>query len=203
MLITDKRWEEAVKFHGHVCPGLALGVRAAEITLDRLKVARAEDEELVAIVETDACGVDGIQVLTGCTFGKGNLFFRDYGKQAFTLVKRKNGQGCRAVFTPAARFSEDKASLRKKVMEGMADEAEREQFKQMQLEQVKRLLAAPPEEICTVQDVTIEVPRPARIFDSVQCEKCGEYFMEPRARRQEGKTVCLQCFEEYLTGKGD
>jgi len=35
---------------------------------------RAEDEEIVAVVETDACGADAIQVRTGCTFGKGNFY---------------------------------------------------------------------------------------------------------------------------------
>ncbi len=39
-----------------------------------LQVERDGDEELFAIVETDACGADAIQVITGCTFGKGNFF---------------------------------------------------------------------------------------------------------------------------------
>jgi len=56
---------------------------------------RAEDEELVAITENNACGVDALQYISGCTFGKGNLIFKDYGKQAYTLYSRKTGQGVR------------------------------------------------------------------------------------------------------------
>src|SRR4030066_84072 len=92
----DQDFQRCVVFHAHICPGLAIGFRAAKAGLGWLEENRAEDEELVAIVETDACGADAIQVLTGCTFGKGNFLYRDYGKQAFTLFVRKSGRGVRA-----------------------------------------------------------------------------------------------------------
>ncbi|NLW07420.1 MAG: formylmethanofuran dehydrogenase [Clostridia bacterium] len=200
MIDKHKAWEQAVAFHGHACPGLAMGVKASEVALAKLGVARASDEELVAIVETDACAVDAIQVLTGCTFGKGNLIFKDYGKQAFTIARRSNGQGYRVVFKNMSSSSESDM-LRKKVFQGIATETEKQQFQRLQEQKIEQLLTAPLEEICTVQSVAIELPRRARIFASVQCEKCGEYCMEPRARRQEGKTVCLACFEEYVSVK--
>ncbi len=84
-----KTFEDAVEFHGHACPGLALGYRAALFALETLG-KRAADEELVAIVENNSCAVDAVQLLTGCTFGKGNLIFRDYGKQVYTFVKRSS-----------------------------------------------------------------------------------------------------------------
>lgn len=84
--------EEATRFHGHFCPGLLIGFRAAQIALRELGVERAEDEELVAICENDACGVDAVQVLTGCTVGKGNLILRDWGKQVFIFGRRGNGK---------------------------------------------------------------------------------------------------------------
>ena len=43
---------QAVEFHGHMCPGLAVGVRAAEIALREIG-PHAQDEEIVAVVETD------------------------------------------------------------------------------------------------------------------------------------------------------
>jgi len=95
------RFAEAAAFHGHVCPGLATGYRAAEIALSRLRSGHSEDEELVTIAETDACGVDAIQVLTGCTAGKGNLLFKDYGKHAFTFINRKTGAAVRVAANPS------------------------------------------------------------------------------------------------------
>ncbi len=89
-----KSFDEVVAFHGHACPGLALGYRVALYALRKL-AGRASDEELVAIVENNSCAVDAVQVMTGCTFGKGNLIFRDYGKQVYTFIDRTSGSGVR------------------------------------------------------------------------------------------------------------
>jgi len=91
-------FEEIVRFHGHQCPGLAIGYRMATAAMENLQSMRAEDEELVAIVENDACGVDALQCITGCTFGKGNLLFRDYGKQVYTVYSRSTRKGVRVRF---------------------------------------------------------------------------------------------------------
>ena len=91
-------YEEIIRFHGHECPGLAMGYRMATAAMEKLDSIRSEDEELVAIVENDACGVDALQCLTGCTFGKGNLLFRNYGKQVYTLYSRSTREGVRVVF---------------------------------------------------------------------------------------------------------
>src|SRR5512135_3418633 len=89
-----KKYDEVIDFHGHSCPGLALGYRVSLRALSEFK-GRAEDEELVAIVENSSCAVDAIQLMTGCTFGKGNLLFRDYGKQVYTFIKRPSGKSVR------------------------------------------------------------------------------------------------------------
>jgi formylmethanofuran dehydrogenase subunit E len=88
-------WEDAVKFHGHECRGLAWGYKVGLFALGKLNFDRSSDEELVAIVENDSCGVDGIQVVTGCTFGKGNLIFRDYGKHVYTFFNSNTRAGIR------------------------------------------------------------------------------------------------------------
>jgi formylmethanofuran dehydrogenase subunit E len=91
-----------VQFHGHFCPGLAIGVRAAELALHEIG-PHAADEEVVAIVETDMCGVGAIQFMTGCTFGKGNLIHLDYGKNAFTFIRPSDGKALRLVMQPQSR----------------------------------------------------------------------------------------------------
>ena len=76
MTVDSEALERVVEFHGHMCPGLARGVRA-EVALAEIG-PHSQDQEVVAIVETDMCGVDAVQFLTGCTFGKGNLRHRDH-----------------------------------------------------------------------------------------------------------------------------
>jgi len=74
-ILSHKDFQRCIDFHGHICPGLAIGFQAARILMERLGVEAAPDEELVARVETDACSADAIQVVARCTFGKGTLYF--------------------------------------------------------------------------------------------------------------------------------
>ena len=90
-------WEKAVAFHGHECPGLALGVRLCEFVRLRLGRTSAHDEELVCIAETDACPGDAIQALLGCTLGKGNFIYHCTGKTAYTFFDRATGEGFRVI----------------------------------------------------------------------------------------------------------
>ena len=97
--MKTKELSDVINFHGHFCPGLAIGIRAAELAL-RLIGPNADDEEVVALVETNMCGVDAIQFMTGCTFGKGNLIHLDYGKNAFTFIRLSDGKTVRLVTRP-------------------------------------------------------------------------------------------------------
>ena len=93
-----KSYDEVVQFHGHSCPGLAMGYRMASAALEVLGEKHSTDGELVAIVENNACGVDALQYLSGCSFGKGNLIFKDYGKHVYTLYDRRSRNRVRVLF---------------------------------------------------------------------------------------------------------
>lgn len=168
----DMNYDAIVSFHGHDCPGLAIGYRMATAALEQLQSFRAEDEELVAIVENDACGVDALQCVTGCTFGKGNLLFHDYGKQVYTLYSRKTRKGVRVVYhgneiTPAMRRSKS--------------------------ELIGYILSAPAQGILTASEVRIDEPEPARIRQSIPCSLCGEEVKETRIQERGGQKVCIPC----------
>ena len=169
-------YQEIVKFHGHECPGLAIGYRMASAGLKAVESARASDEELVSIVENDACGVDALQCITGCTFGKGNLLFRDYGKHAFTIYSRSTRKGVRVLF------------LSQNVPDGV--KPDRKKFADW-------ILSAPRELILSVMPVSVPEPEPARIRNSVPCSVCHEMVMESRLRNLDGKLVCIPCFEKH------
>lgn len=76
-ILDSEDFKRCEAFHGHVCPGLSIGFRVAKAAMERFGENRSEDEEIVAIVETNACCVDAVQVLTGCTFGKGNFISKE------------------------------------------------------------------------------------------------------------------------------
>lgn len=168
----QEQYQKSVDFHGHSCPGLAIGVRAAVEAQRILEIDFSEDEEIVCVTENDACGVDGIQVILGCSVGKGNLIFRIRGKQAFSIFNRKNGKNVRLI------------------LKGLPKMESRE-------EKQKYILEAPFEEIFSAQKPDYCLPEEARLFTSIDCEICGESTAEPYLRIQNGQKVCMDCFAEY------
>lgn len=201
-MCTEKSlWEKAVEFHGHSCPGLATGFRVAEIAMNRLRETRSADEELVAVVENDACGIDAVMLLTGCTLGKGNLIYRDLGKQVYTFGSRNGNRALRiAVKDFRGQADPAAAELRRKVFGGTATAEEKKSFAALQAKRIEDILHMPEDQFCTVREIDFRFPSKARIFASVVCSGCGERVMEPRARLQNGKPVCLDCFEDYSRG---
>ena len=71
MMDEKKLWEKCAEFHGHVCGGLTIGYKAALYAIELLELTFSEDERVVCVAENDACGVDAIQVVLGCSVGKG------------------------------------------------------------------------------------------------------------------------------------
>ena len=167
-----KTWQDCVNFHGHECGGLTIGYKASLYAIELLGLEFSADEQVVCISENDACGVDAIQVMLGCSIGKGNLLFHMRGKQAFTFFSRKSGKSVRLVLKPKP--------------EGMTKE---ESFSYYQ--------ACRPEEMFDVKEATLKLPEAARLFDSYVCECCGEVTGANWIRLVGGKKLCLDCYESY------
>jgi len=168
-------YDDLISFHGHNCPGLAIGYRMTKAAMDFLVSSPATDKKLVAIVESISCGVDALQYLSGCTFGKRNLIFKDYGKQVYTLYDRDTKKSARVVFN-ARNMPKDIAQ-------------DREQL-------IKWLLTAPDDDILSLREVHIDEPEQARIMETVVCESCGESVMATRVKKLNDITVCIPCFEK-------
>lgn len=165
-------FKKSADFHGHQCPGLAIGVRAAVEAQKLLGIRHSADEEIVCVTENDACGVDGIQVLLGCSAGKGNLIFRIRGKQAYSFFNRNTGAGIRLILKSLPKMDNREAKQ-------------------------NYILEAPLEEVFEIKKPGYPLPEEARLFQSVDCEICGESTAEPYIRIENGNKVCLDCFHEY------
>ena len=188
--------DRAISFHGHSCPGLSIGIRASELA--HRELGDLPSGQMVCITETDMCGVDAVQFLTGCTFGKGNLIHRDYGKMAFTFFDRKTNQGFRCLLKPSARGDLEKqmSSLQRKIATGDASESEQSRLSEIRREMENRLMALDLGDVFEVMAPKEQMPRSARILASLVCEECGEATMESRTRRFAGKTLCQPCFDQ-------
>lgn len=99
-------WELGVRLHGHRGPFLACGIRMGLLALRLLDSAGYSGIEAVAETSSTppvSCLVDGLQVSTGCTVGKGNLMVVEGGR-------------------PAARFSAGGRTVRIALREEVAEE---------------------------------------------------------------------------------
>ncbi|MEO7555274.1 MAG: FmdE family protein [Acidimicrobiales bacterium] len=201
-MLDQETIDQIVQFHGHLCPGLAMGIRAAEVALAETG-AHAVDEEVVAIVETDMCGVDAVQFLTGCTFGKGNLIHLDYGKNAYTFIRRADGKAVRVSGRPRSWDSADPdhEAVFARVHSGSATKADMARFWEIQKERSQAVLEQPLEDLYEVRHVDAEIPPAARVMASITCAGCGEPTMETRIHRLDGRELCVPCFEAGLRGE--
>lgn len=171
MGIDKSAWERCASFHGHVCGGLAIGYQAVRYATELLDLDFSDDEQVVCVAENDACGVDAIQVLLGCSIGKGNLLFHMRGKQAFSFYNRKSGKAVRLVLR-------DKPA-----------EITREQS-------MDYFLSREPNELFVIREARC-IPEPARIFRSYRCACCGEMVGENWVRMVDGEYRCMDCAVLY------
>jgi len=195
-------FQEVTKFHGHICPGTIIGYRAAQIAVQAFSSKKSVDEELIAIVENDSCSVDAIQVVTGCTFGKGNLIFKDYGKHVYTFINRETGDAIRISLNSSVNLElmdPTWSRLRRKVTSGSATSIEQQDFKKRADMIAEKLMNIPEGDLFNVKHIEkTDVPKKARIFRSVTCQKCGELVSEHRARMENGEAVCIPCSEGIM-----
>ena len=173
MVQTKELMEKAVEFHGHRCPGVTFGVLVAKYILEHGNDF-STDEELVAIVENDNCSVDALQALLGTTFGKGNLAFKDYGKNNYTFYNRDRETAVK-LSLKAEPYSHDKFTRK---------------------ERIEKLLKSNPEDIFKIERVEFDPPQRAQIHESIICENCGDPTMSTRIKKFNGKQVCMPCFEK-------
>jgi formylmethanofuran dehydrogenase subunit E len=197
---NDKLYQAGLLLHGHKCPAMPMGLRAGQAALEALGVERAADGQLTALVEIDrdhcaTCYADGIQMATGCTFGKGNIQKLGYGKFALTVIDNKTGRSVRVVTKPETIQKSKESEFIGFRKQGIpASKIDAKYVDSM----VAMMMSAPAEalfQIGEVVDVKLPTPRP-HDFNTVTCTQCGEVVVERYARIKNGQVVCMPCAEK-------
>ncbi len=197
MNTSDELYKAGLLLHGHKCPAMPMGLRVGVAALKALGVERAKDGQLMALVELGdnhcaTCFADGIQMSTGCTFGKGNIQKQHYGKWGLTLIDKKAQKAVR-VFPKAESMMANKKSVffteyREKGVP--ASLVPPEVVEPM----VERVLSMPDNQLLTISEVSAytwkDLPH---TFSSFVCESCGEMTVECYGRILGDKKVCIPC----------
>lgn len=195
---TDLLMIKAAQMHGHYCPGLALGVMAAAFAMKEMQSDSDGMEDLLAITETNNCFSDGVQFITGCTFGNNALIYKELGKTAFTLTKR-DGKGLRLSVLPEARdfirdaFPDFQQLYQLVVTKQNRDVALVADYKKTAVEKAFGTLGLPFEKLFKVELAEVDIPVYAAIKESVNCSLCGENVMANRSVSEKGQSFCMSC----------
>jgi formylmethanofuran dehydrogenase subunit E len=85
---------DAVRFHGHLGPWLVVGLKLGEVSLNRLSAKKYFGLDVRvwgALKRPRSCLVDGLQLSTGATYGKGNI--KKFNASSVKVVFRNNTSG--------------------------------------------------------------------------------------------------------------
>jgi formylmethanofuran dehydrogenase subunit E len=197
--MTKEEFTAALVFHGHKCPAMPLGYRAAEVAMRVLGVQRAQDKELYVISETGkghaaGCFLDGIMSATGCTYGKSNIKKLYYNKMAFTLIDIAGQKAVRVrlqdeffgnmLNSPFVNLRKDGVPPQD-IPVAVVDPL------------VEKVLQMPEEVFLDVGPVEkYEFPKGCGCFETVLCAKCGERVFADKVIKSDSGTVCIPCGEK-------
>lgn len=197
--MTDaKEWLDiGQKFHGHKCPAMPMGLRTGVAALNALGVERTGDSALLAIVDFGenhcaTCYGDGVLVITGCTFGKGNIQRTYKGKWALTLVNKKTKKAVRVTSKAEAMLANKKTSFFKDYREkGVPPTQVPDDVVELLVEKV---MNAPQDMLLEVSDVfDYDWQEKPHSFSSFVCEEYGEMTVMEYGRVKGDKKVCIDC----------
>ena len=198
-MTKDELLELGFKFHGHRCPGMPLGLRVGLAAMEKLGVSRAKDGEVLALIETGeahcaGCFGDGIQVATGCTYGKGNIKKTHYGKIAVTLVDVKNQKAVRANVASEFFTKMEQSPFMQQRNDGVPASKVPGDISQPSIDMV---MSMPDSAFIEVSDVfDHDIKPPVVQFKRVKCDVCGEMVIEKYARVLDDKIACIPCLEK-------
>ena len=193
----DRILEASFIIHGHVCGGMPLGFLAGLKALQTLGSEREANMAKIAYVETGTghaagCFADGVQMSTGCTFGKGLIQRTEYGKWAFTLVEKATKRAVRVSVKPEVMKKSFESPFVKMRHQGTAPT---DVPLDISRPLVEGLLGRKAEELFSVSKI-FEYALPAAAapcFNLVTCSGCGEAVAENKARLKDGKFFCQPC----------
>lgn len=174
---------------------MPMGLKVGAAAMNALGVERAKDGQIVVFVDLGydhcaTCYADGLQVIMGTTFGKGNIKKTHKGKWAVTLVDRSSDKAVRVTPKAEVMLQNKQSAFFKDYREkGIpASKVSSEVVDPL----IVNVMTAPNEKllnISKVMDYKLE-PRSDN-FNGFICEECGEMTVESYGRIKNGMHVCM------------
>ena len=184
-------------YHGHLCPELVVGYRAALIAREELGLTRQNAHRFFVLAENMSSAVDAVQYLTGCTVGNQNFCAYDQGKHVYYFAEAREGEepwpALRVALVGELLCGACHEETARRMAAGEAAPEEVRAYRETVNRAVQALLEAPDEELFRKTRVQLRrLPRPLP-RDYVRCRACGEVVIRERAVEGEEGFVCQPC----------
>ena len=187
----------ALNMHGHVCGGMPMGFVAGKAALKALGVSREPNMDKMVIVYSGerhaaGCFADGVQFATGCTFGKGLMKKEAKGKFSFMLVDKANEKAVQVTIKPEVMLKAFQSPFVKMRKEGIKPTDIDQNLANTMF---NNPFNADPENLFNIKGpFDFKVPKGKACFNLIVCEKCGDAVAENYMKLEDGKKVCIDCW---------
>jgi formylmethanofuran dehydrogenase subunit E len=172
------------RFHGNLSPGLAIGMYMVDLAQEVLGPRELVD----AVVETQLCLPDAVQIMTPCSYGNGWMKVKEWGKFAITLYDKESRDGVRVY------LDLEKARNYPKIYQWYTRDKEAGDTREVLAEVMKA-----EREILSWERVRVKLPPKEKGPVSI-CPSCGE--THPSSQGE----LCPRCSGQddyYVPAKGE
>ena len=193
----DGAIKETYAFHKRDAPGIIIGCYMVDYAMELLGPC---GDKLNAVVETDYCLPDALQIMTGCTAGNKYLRIRDdLGRYALSLYDRKKKEGVRVFI--------DLGKIKDRGLEALYNFHTRKRdprvhsdpdFRKESGKAVVAEFLGAGREVLSYQRIRVNLPSKPEIYPAAVCSSCKESFITKNASPQ---GLCPYCSskDEYYT----
>lgn len=190
------------RYHGHLCPELAVGYRVGLTAQKELGLTRDTVSNFFILAENMTSAIDALQYMTGCTIGNQRFYAYDLGKHVYYFGRFHDGpepgEAMRvALVNPlinlgGAHYTE------KRIMAGQAASAEVEEYQHAIDKSVSEILNIHEENLFVRSKVSLRSPQVNYSSDYDKCSCCGEVVAVKNAMPGEKGLLCQICVSKML-----
>ncbi len=185
-------------YHGHLCPELAVGYRAALVAQEELGFSRHNAHNFFIVAENMTSAIEALQLITGCTIGNQNFFAYDLGKHVYYFgsyaTAQEPGKALRLALTNLVVDLSPKGELGRRLFSGEANREEQKEYQQAINDAVQKILHLAPQDLFTKTRISLQPPRAGGHLDYTCCSHCGEVTVRGKCHLLENGFVCPVCF---------
>ncbi|MEW5920964.1 MAG: FmdE family protein [Bacillota bacterium] len=189
-------------YHGHLCPELAIGYRAAMLACRELGLSRKNALDFFILAENITSAIEALQLVTGCTIGNQNFFAYDLGKHVYYFGRFASEDEPQNVLRVAlinlVVDLSHKSEVEERILAGQPSAAELKDYHKAVNDAVEVILNLSEEELFSITRISLRPPRVAARKDYTKCSCCGEVVTVEKSIPKDGQFLCQVCMAKAV-----